>query len=388
MATGLIGARTSENTRGANDINIPRLVDDLIEVMSPKEVPLLKLIGIDGDESTNLKREWISDELLPEKVSVISNWLAGTGTITGGTDVADSEMHAFQVGTVAKIDDELVWVSAITEGVHRECTVTRGAFGTAAANHDGSVNAKEMIIVGIAMIDGNDSPEKATTLPTFEYNYHQIFDQKYKITLRQQNTPLYGIEDDYDYQLEKCFKELAIKLELSVLHGVRHAGTASTPRTMGGFPSFLTTNVTDLNNATLEEKDFLDALQALYYKVGPENMGDLVLCGAWAKRKINGWYSPSVQMSRSESVGGVVIDKIETDFGDIGIKMLPRIPANQLYIVKLDYLKIHPYKGGRWQDRPLAANGPYDVREVYGDYTMVVKNEVAMAKIIDFSTTA
>ncbi len=377
----ITGTRTTSSVApGGNEL--PRQVDNLLDIMSPDEVPFLKLIGIDGDESDNPKREWVRDELLAEKSTLASN----IDNSTTSVPVAAGTGANFQVGNIIQIDSEQMWVSAVSTDT---LTVTRGAFGTSAASHS---SGADVLIVGISVAEGADTPQKGTTTIQFDFNYHQIFDTSFKISRRMRNTPQYGVENDYAHQLEKAFKELAIKLERQAILGQRAAASGNVPASFGGLDYFLDSASagvrTDLSSAALEESHLLDALQTLWTNVGPANMADTILCGAWAKRKINSWYEPRQQMQRSETVGGIVIQKIETDFGSIGVKLLPRIPANKLYLVKLRYLKVHPYKGGRFAENALAVSGAYEIREVYGDYTMVVKNPVAMGVIKNFSLTS
>ena len=78
-------ATTNRNT--AEQI---RQVDTLLELMSPTEVPLLKLFGIKGEEGTNRKFEWEEGTLLAE-----SDTLAAGGALlpSGYTDRALLDWH-------------------------------------------------------------------------------------------------------------------------------------------------------------------------------------------------------------------------------------------------------------------------------------------------------
>jgi hypothetical protein len=117
-------------------------------------------------------------------------------------------------------------------------------------------------------------------------------------------------------------------------------------------------------------------------------MGKLILCGGWIKRKINSWFAPMAQMKRAETTGGVVIDQIDTDFGTIGVKVLNRIPANTLYIINPEFIKIHPYKGLAFKQYQLASDGASDINMVYGVYTLSCKNQQSMSVIYNLSTSS
>jgi hypothetical protein len=391
MANSYNVARSFDNVNALNSSAIPRFVDEAFEILAFEEVPFLKLIGIDGDESENRKREWMDDSLAAQTFSIISDWAASggnSGTLVGGTDLTAADAANLQVGTIFKVDSELVWISAAstTAGV-TTFTVTRGAYGTTAAQHDGSSTAKTAEIKGIALAEGTDTPLKGTTVPSFYYNYHQIFQTRLDMTWRMKNTPQYGIANDWNHQKAKAFKELNILLEIAALQGTQGDGTDG-PMAMGGLPSYITTNATALASAAIEEKDLLDLLQNIYTGVGASNMGKTILCGPWIKRKINSWFDPKVQMTRKENTGGFVINQVETDFGTLDIVMINRMPLSDLYVINTEFVKVHPYKGGKWQEFELPSNGDYDKLGIYGDYTLVVKNQKAMGKITGASTTA
>jgi hypothetical protein len=386
----------------------PRIVDELIEILSPSDIPLIKLIGF-GEEFDGPKIEWMTDDILKEKVAMVGSCTLGASTtVLDSSYIATSDIVHFQVGTLLRcpVDGgfttqpsvwEYMWVTDKT--VDTSITVIRGVYsalsGTGViaeasqhveANLDDTDSAY-FEIVGLALAENIDTPTKGTLKPEFYYNLFQIFDQKYQTSWRQENTKMLGSNQSEDEQLAKAMLELNVKLENSIMFGHRQTTTAGVPPTFGGVDYWLTSHVTDMNAAALEEKDLLDVLQTLYYDVGPSNMAKTILCGPWVKRKINSWYSPSLQMTRKETKGGVIIDQVETDFGTIGVKMLNRIPASRAYLVNLDMMSIHPYKGhGRWEDSELSRQGPYTVHELYGDYSFKVKNERAMAVIKEIST--
>lgn len=373
----IAGARST-----ATDSNAQRRqIDDQIENVSPKETPFLKLVGINGFVGTNPKYEWEEDALLEVASTVADNPLtAGATTL----NVAAATGPNFQIGNILKIESEYLYVTAVAADA---LTVVRGVAGSVAASHN---QGTPVDIVGIALNENTDSPAKGTTTFSFPFNYFQLFDAAFQVSDRQNNTNIYGMRTrDYDYQVGKTFKELAIKLERACFHGQRAAAAANVPQMMGGIEYFITQNVKDLAGAALSEKDLNDSLQDAFYKVGLQNLGRTIICGAWLKRKISSFYAPYAQMRRSERRGGVVVDTIETEFGDVDV-LGPYIwaPKDRLYIVNLDFVSVGHYKGGAWYDEPLPANGPYKKGHVAGDYTMCVKNDKAHMLIKGVSTTS
>ncbi len=341
--------------------------------MSPFETPFLKMVGINGFTGENPKFEWVEDVLLDVTSLITDNPLlvgATTVNVTPGTG------PNFQVGNIIKMESELAWVSAVSADA---LTITRGVAGTTAAQHAQGVTVE---IVGIAYNENVDSPLAGTTTFTFPYNLFQIFDAAIQVSQRQQNTSLYGLRGkDYNFQVAKKFKELAVKLEKNCFLGVRAAASGGVPAMMGGLDTFVTQNVTDLASAALTEQNINDLLQTIFYKVGLENMGRTAFTGAWLKRKISSFYAPNARAERRETTGGVVVDEIDTEFGKLQVSMNIWCPTNKMYVVNRKFAKVGHYKGSAFYDELLPASGAYTKGHIYGDYTLCVKNDKAHGQL-------
>lgn len=189
--------------------------------------------------------------------------------------------------------------------------------------------------------------------------------------------------------MKKRFQEQVRLLEKTLFDGVRNVGTNQTasstldPRGMGGFRTFITDNTASLSSGPLTQKDLEDQIQACWTDGGNP---DLIICNGWVKRKISSFYAPYVRTTRAENQGGVTIDQVETEFGTLNILMSRWCPSSQLYIVSSEYVGILPYD--EFFDEPLAKTGDYERGQVVGEYTLVVKNDKAHARIMSISTTS
>lgn len=361
-----------------------RQVYDLIDLMSPMEVPFLKLVGIDGDAGTNPRHEWLEDTLLAETGTL-------NGTITSGVTslaVASGTGHNFQPYMVINIDSEYMFVSNVSSDT---LTVVRGIASTSAASHNDTAT---IYIVGLATQENTDSPYSSTTDPDTRYNYFQAFDTSYKISDIGKNTDVYGApEGDDARELDKKFKEIVIKLERTAIYGKRADRTATTPRLMGGLTFFVDTSGTfgnyqaSLSGAQLTEKDINDMLQDRYQTVGYDNMGKTLLVGSWNKRRISDMYAPYARQERSSRTGGVVVDTIDTEWGPIDVLLSLRCPADKVYLLNTDFISVHPYSNLAFFDQELAKSGAYTVRQIYGVYSMRVRNARAMGVIHTTATS-
>ena len=377
-----------------------RSVDELIDLMSPESTPFLKLVGINGEAKDNPKHEWLEDTLLAESCAMTT----GSGDIV--LDSAATKLYVsaaniinfqpYNVLTTSNATDgtEVMYVTAV-DTTNNYVTVIRAVGGTtASANH---ANGQTVNIIGIAATENFDAPNKHATTISSNYNYFQAFDTSYKISNMARETYVYGVDDPDAREFEKAFKEVMVKLENTCYHGYRaNAGDVTdVPRLMGGLTWFLwdDTNTSslayqgDLNSADLTEKDINDMLQDRFYAVGPDKMGKTLLVGAWNKRKISDMYAPYARMERSSRTGGVVVDTIETEWGPLDVLMSLRCPRDKVFLLNLDDISIHPYKGLSFYDEEKASSGAYTIRQIYGVYSLAVKNTKGMSIILETSTS-
>lgn len=153
---------------------------------------------------------------------------------------------------------------------------------------------------------------------------------------------------------------------------------------MGGFEYFVTTNV-DSNSGTarnLTQALLEDNLQTIWEAGG---MPNVIICNAYQKRVISSFYAGSVRREENDRTGGVVIDKIETEFGNYDVMMNRRMPTNKLYICQRDkvgWVTLRP-----WFVKPLAEDGDYTKKEIVGEYGFVVINESAHGVVKDLATS-
>lgn len=375
-----------------------RYIDDQFDNMSDYDVFVQKRIGGDKFETRNVKVEWGEQDLWSRRFLAAE----AMDTTETGLDVPTGTAHRYPKGTLLKTVNstgqmEIMWVSAAASA--SSLTVVRAAAGTAVGDavtgyaHD---NAQEYLVIGNTIAEGASRVLRGTPIASTKYNYSQISRQAVGVTFRQNDADVYGRSgSDIDTQMANVLSQLMVGLDENILEGRRHPGTtASDPGTFGGLDYFFDTavdadaNVTDLNSAAITEKTFADLFQTVFYKVG-NNMGKLLIVDAWTKRKINQFWAPGVRQTRSENVIGIVVDKIETDFGTFEVFMHQGVPKGKSFLVNPAYIELGHYGSrGRWNTRPLPVTNDTLEEEVYGDYTLKVKNAVAQGKIQEISQTA
>jgi hypothetical protein len=381
MATGI---RTSYSDTAP----IKRSIGDMIQFIDWTEAPLLRKFGTKNESKFRLvnwpatKYEWLEDTMSARETTLAEQADAAEGEV----EVTDGTI--FKEGDVVKIEEELAYVTLVTGNV---LTLTRGLAGTTDAQHLTGLPIK---LISSARLEGADYDTGHTTTLTNPSNYTQIFAEAVKVTGSEQINPKYGINDTMAYHLSKLMGgsngvgekfragKMPILLQQTFYHGHDAIGTATTPRTMGGFEEFVTTNVTDLNSAKLQRSHIEDAFQACYLAGGDP---DTIICNAWLRRKLTSFYEGMITTTRSETRGGSRIDTVMTDFGEMEIMFDRWCPTDRLYIVesgKLGWIEFRPFAV---YDRP--STGDYAVKEVLGEYGFVLVNEKSHAYIKEASTT-
>lgn len=356
-----------------------RSVMDTILTLSVEDIPMTRLCGT-GPEATNPKFEWEEDSLFPTSVTIASGLDSDSTTTTASCSSGDTAY--LHVGNVLKIDSEYVWVSGISSNT---LTIARAQGGTTGATH---ADASTAYIVGTATKENADPGQMNTMVLSFPYNYPQQFEGYIQVSQMQENTSVYGYGSDMAYQKTMKLKELAIELEKAIFWGQRQLQTADVPYLMGGLEYYITDNVTNCSGAAITQKNILDTVQDMWTDVGPSKFGKTIVCGAWAKRKITDMFQPYVRATMHDKVGGLRIDKIMTDFGELDVLLHPWCPTDKLYILNLEYIKLHPYKGGAWQEVDMPVDGAYKKKRFYGCYTMSVRGDKAHGKVYGFSTSS
>ncbi len=382
MATGMRTTYTDSNITKRN-------LSPLIRMIDWTEAPLLRRLGVDGQAKFDLitvgpKIEWSEDTMSPRSSTLASAYTAGGGTIA----VATGTGQYFRTGHILKIDNELMYVVSVSTDT---ITVSTAFGGTTNANHDSGATVK---VSTIAKLEGANYTTGHTTTLNYPYNYTQILEEAVTVSGSEAKNPEY-VADAMSRNIAKLIGGgsgmgskgkagvLAILLEQTFFDGKRAQGSDSASRAMGGFNQYVTTNVTNLSSAALTRKHIEDEMQKCYLAGASP---DLLVCGAWVKRKISSFYEKYITTERSEKRGGATITTIENDFGVIEVMFDKWCPESELYVAEADRLGWVTYRPFQVIDKPSL--GDYTVKDVLGEYSFVLTNETAHARIYGISTTS
>ncbi len=370
-----------QQTSYTNTLPQKRVVTDRILMTDPNEIVAINALGLDNESKFQFVNtpgkayEWLEQRYNTRTLTATASGLDSSSTTTT-MSVADGSL--VNIGDVLLLDAEYVWVSGISTNT---LTITRNIGGTQATHHTSTV---VITVVDNARLEGTDANDSPYTLVTSGTNYSQILQRSVEISRTDGRLKRYGVPDVVNREIDMRMDELSQMLNLIAYHGQRAVGSASAPRMAGALNTFITTNVTTVSGALTQSH--LEAAVASCWSAGGKP--SLILCNSWAKRKIASFYEGSVRTDRSETMGGITIERIMTAMGiSVDVAVDRFCQTDSLYILDpryVGYITIDPFfyeelaKTG-----DTAANG-----EVVGEYGFVVAYERANAIIKSFSTTA
>lgn len=380
MATG---TRYSYTETG----NQRRAISDLVMMLDWTSAPLLRVFGFTSATEKKFrlinwpstKVEWIEDTMSPTSTA-IAEALDNSET---DVDVTASAGAYFRQGDIVLVESEQMLVTSVATDT---LTVVRGYGGTTAASHNTSLAIR---IVGRAMPEGSNYVTGNTTSTSQPYNYTQILSEAVKVTRTELRMTKYGVDDTMDYHVAKLFSDggntgrLAQMLQRSFYYGKRVQRSNSAYGSMGGFETFVTTNVTNLAGVAVTRADIHTVMRNIRDAGGG---CDKLVTGSWGVEKINAMYENLIRTTRDEKRGGSEITMVKTPHGEVEVVYDWMCPADRMYFVnseKVGWLPFDDFKASE-----IKTEGDYYVTDVVGEYTFLLANEKSHGYIYGMSTTA
>lgn len=139
--------------------------------------------------------------------------------------------------------------------------------------------------------------------------------------------------------------------------------------------------------ATLTKAMVDDLLQTVYDNGGiTESETATLLVGASQRRKVTAAYTAAGYVTKelAGNVGGVTVERIQTDFGVLNVMLDRHMPPTSLAVVSLEmcrpvYLEVPG--NGHFFAEPLAKTGAKDRVQLYGEVGLAYGNEKAHGKL-------
>lgn len=354
-----------------------RAIANLIDNIDPKETPFLDFFGFNGASKFNIqntpgnyKIEWIGDGL-----RTLSGTLAGGTHSSTLTALTTSTTAYLAAGDVIQIDDEFLWVSAVT-GV--SATVTRAFAGTTNASH---ASDAAWTVVGNARTEGATATYSPIETVSTNYNYIQTLQKGLTMSRHAAGIAQWGIDNEWAYQVDKSLPELFRILERSIFNNpARVARTAQTvPAYMGGLDVFITDNTLSTAASLLT----IAILESMMMSCDADGGSpDVIALNPATRVTLTNLYNNSnyLRVDRETDALGMVISFLDTPWGRLRMLEGRNIPTTRMYFLQSDYIGLWEAEPFFWKNYEPA--GDYLAAEIIGDYSLVVKNDKAHAKFV------
>jgi len=257
-----------------------------------------------------------------------------------------------------------------------------------------------------AALEGDDSPALgAPNLTTRVGNYNQIVRKVGGVSRTEEIVKKAGRVSELNRQ--KTLKGLEAKrdLEMSLLGNyASNVESGGTPRHLGGFLSWLTSNVsrgtggssggfsggvtstaTAGTNRTLTESLVKTVLSSIFNNAGKAINGWQAYMSASDKQVFSGFTGiasirkdvPGDEMATIIGAADVYV----SDFGNLALIPHPYGVSNQVIIVHPEMAAVGTLDG--WKSVPLAQTGDAERFMIIGEKTLVMKNEKAHGVVAD-----
>ncbi len=348
-----------------DEVGVPIAIDDLIQMISPFDVPFQEHFGFTAmPEPKEIRYEWLEDELM-----ALANRLNGAVTAVATTWILHSTAFA-KAGDILRCGGEQVRVTTVVSATN--LTVVRGYGGTVGVAH---VDGASVDLMGPNLPEGQIT-ERDTTARTIPFNVTQIFSDRLGVSRSTAEAKKYGITNLYDYHMAKKLKEQAILLERNLIYGRRLDDTVNRRRTMGGLNFYISTGVHAAGGAAIDYPMLVTVLRSAYDRGGRP---DLLICSPRKKADIDLFNQSFLRVPPTEKTRSSIVDYIDTSFGRLSIMMNRYVRDTEIFIVQSEYIKLMTFTP--WQKTLLAKTDDTDSGMLVGEFTMVIKNERAHIKI-------
>jgi len=319
------------------------------------------------------------------------------------TNVTVDDASLFQVGATFRIESEIFLAVGINETTNVVTVATR-PYGGSAATH---VDNMSVTIMSNAISENQATPLSPIAQGEMDYNYYQQIEESIQLSHRAEVIPTYETANVSDLNdrsggllKRKMMWEIPLKMENTLLYGVRTLGSTTSASSMGGILStsgYVTTRNTSISGA-LTETTFLDNIQTAWILVGGDQLGRTVMAHPFVIRILSSFYNDMRRMTATEDSVRTNITKVMTDFGEFTFmaneRMLKDAANGQtvdptLLVFNPSDIKMKPLSGDSgWHTAELPEEGWITRGAIRGDWTQIPQNPDSRVLLGGFSVTS
>ncbi len=337
-------------------------MDEAITILPIDDVPLQRWLP--SAPTSNIKVEWM-EEALAASTAVLTSV---SGTATPWT-LTFPDTNVFRVGDVLHIVGAPEGEQYLVTTISSATDLIVAGFGTTGASDDPIAN-DVFEIVGQVLTEGGDPTDARSQERTALYNYTQIGQEKVEASRTARKQATYAQSDPYDHEVQKKFRELAIRYERQLVLGQRYQSGST--RAFGGVFYYNTTN--SASSTVANAKATVNLLVRTCWSAG--GSPQTLWVSPAVKAAITANYDATLRRSvRDDTTGGFTVERIVTDFGDIDVIANRYIPTTRGFLLQREFDIRRVFDG--YQHEMLSKTGDADKGEIVGEFSFEFKNAAA-----------
>ena len=247
--------------------------------------------------------------------------------------------------------------------------------------HEWQTDSLAAVDLNNAQVEGADAVSGVLAPTTKVNNYTQISDKVVQVSATDDKVDKAGRSTETAYQLSKASAELKRDMESILLSDqAKDPGNNTTPRKLEGLAKWITTNTVDTESGVMTEDMLKSAVLQAYTEGGSP---DVLLVSPANKQVVSTFPGIAEQRYQAPKTGQTKIvgaaDVYMSDFGTLSVVPDRFLSDGISYVLdpsmaKVAYLR--PFKTTK-----LAKTGDSEKTMMNVEYTLVVNNEAAHAKI-------
>lgn len=227
-----------------------------------------------------------------------------------------------------------------------------------------------------AVAESSDAVIVDEVNPARHSNIVQLFRKVITVSDTQKALPNYGMNDPFEYQVQKNMKALARDIELAAVAGTRASGSSGVARQADGAIALITTNKTAQTSGTCFTEDVFNSLLSLVYSSGTDETVDLILTGPKLKLAIDKFSTKTTQyLDATAFTQALRVDTYMSSFGIHRVCMERNVPNGAILGVDTSKWRTAWLVNRRVAIQPLGKTGSSTKALMEGEATFEALNE-------------
>jgi hypothetical protein len=357
-------------------------ISEILLLVAVRETPFLDLLGTPLRPATNVKHDWVEQNIGPDRIiasTAINSATAATGVQVNGL------AHLLQVGMLLEVEapagsnTEIAQISSIPGPnsllLTRNVGVTpRGVSSLAAGG--------TLFVISTAEKEGDDTDGDVSRPRVPKTNYTQIFKKPVKLSgTRQAVLTAPNVGSELENQVALRTIELLRDLEKAVIRSVAIStiGDDNVYRSMDGLRQFITTINSGVagSSFTADPLKYVNAVMAQAWGQGARDL-DVLLVGSDWGADISATNASKFVVEQGDRTVQRLVERITTDYGSLVKVVSPWMPPKSMMGVSTRRIFVPPLTGRNFQRQNLAKVGDNDKLHVIGEYTLEVHHPEQM----------